>query len=428
MDESTRTRSGASERGGSWALARIVLRSARWTGNVTLAGLLLALAAIPVVCLSAYLFALALLSRRIAAPSYGPARLFFDVVVPAHNEEAGVASTVKSLLSMDYPPGLFRVVVVADNCTDQTAKRAQAAGATVLTRTDRSRRGKGYALSYAFEYSLREGRAQAVAVVDADTTVSPNLLRAFAARIERGASAVQADYAVQNPETSWRTRLVRIALGMFHVLRSLARERIGVSSGLRGNGMCFTSALLREVPHQAFSLVEDLEYGIRLGEAGHRVHYAAEAHVYGEMVSSGRAALPQRRRWERGRRKLAVLRGPRLLRRALQRRDKMLFDLAMDLIIPPLSSLVGITTLGLLASALLSWWSTRVAIALVLWGIAAAFVAFYVLRGWALSSTGARGLLDLLWGPAYTLWKLRLLFGRSENSKDEWLRTTREEK
>src|SRR5262249_40397740 len=102
-------------------------------------------------------------------------------------------------------------------------------------------RGKGYALSCAFEHSLREGLADAVTVVDADTTVSANLLRAFAARIARGADAVQADYAVQNPNASWRTRLLRIAFGSFHVLRSLARERFGLSSGLRGNGMCFTA-------------------------------------------------------------------------------------------------------------------------------------------------------------------------------------------
>ena len=98
--------------------------------------------------------------------------------------------------------------------------------------------------------------------MDADTLVSPNLLRAFAARLDAGAAAVQARYGVRNPDASWRTRLMAIAFALFHDLRSLGRERLGLSAGLRGNGMCFSTRLLREVPHQAFSVVEDLEYGL----------------------------------------------------------------------------------------------------------------------------------------------------------------------
>jgi 1,2-diacylglycerol 3-beta-glucosyltransferase len=192
--------------------------------------------------------------------------------------------------------------------------------------------------------------------------------------------------------------------------------------------MCFTSELLRTVPHRARSLVEDLEYGICLGEAGYRVHYAPEAQVYGQMVSTGKAARSQRRRWEHGRWTLAKLHGPRLLRRALIQRDKLLFDLAMDLMTPPLSSLALAVIAGLLASLFVSFQSLRPSVALWPWGISAAFLGVHVLRGWWLSSTGARGLLDLLCAPAYMAWKLTLFFGRTEYKKDEWLRTPREEK
>jgi cellulose synthase/poly-beta-1,6-N-acetylglucosamine synthase-like glycosyltransferase len=395
---------------------------------VTLADTILTVAAIPVVCLSSYLFLLALFSKRLKPLPPGTAKLFFDVVVPAHSEEAGIGATLQSLLSLDYPGHLFRVLVVAHNCTDQTAARAQTGGATVLVLNDPGLRGKGHALSYAYAQSLAEGRADAIAVVDADTTVSPNLLRAFASRIERGASAVQADYGVQNPDVSWRTRLLRIAFGMFHVLRSLARERLGLSCGLRGNGMCFTTGVLRAVPHRAFSLVEDVEYGVDLGTAGFRVHYAPEAHVYGEMVSLAAAARPQRRRWEHGRRKLAIRRAPQLFTRAVLRRDKVLLDLGMDLICPPLSSLMLAAAIGAVASLALSINGAHAIASLPVWIASLLFLGFYVLRGWALSSTGAWGLLDLVWAPAYMLWKLTLLFSPSEYKKDEWLRTMREQK
>ncbi|MEZ4272494.1 MAG: glycosyltransferase family 2 protein [Myxococcota bacterium] len=235
--------------------------------------------------ITTYLGFLAILARRTRDPSYASPSLRFAVVIPAHNEENDIQKTVHSLLAVDYPEALRDVVVVADNCTDQTAARAKQAGARVLERSDAGKRGKGYALEYAFEILLKESTCDAVVVVDADTLVSSNLLRAYAHRLLAGEHAVQAEYGVSNPMASWRTRLMTIALAMFHQTRSLARERLGVSVGLRGNGMCFSTDLLRQIPHRSYGLVEDVEYGIAMGKAGYRVCYAYEAEVLGEMVS-----------------------------------------------------------------------------------------------------------------------------------------------
>jgi len=387
--------------------------------------IVIAITAVPILFATAYLFLLTLLSRQLTAPREVCPRLRFAVVVPAHDEEQGIAGTVANLLALDYPRELFGVLVVADNCTDRTAQRAEAAGANVLVRRDALRRGKGYALAGAFQRILEQDRADAVVVIDADTLASPNLLRAFSARLDTGASAIQADYRVRNPESSWRTRLMAIALGMFHALRSRARERLGVSAGLRGNGMCFRSSLLREVHYDAFSVVEDLEYGIRLGERGQRIHYAAEAHVYGEMPRSSQASRSQRLRWERGRRKMARLHAPRLLGMSFARRDPVLFDLALDLLVPPLSTLTAVSAAGLLASIALAVSSGTWGPSIILWAAAAVFIAGYVLRGWALSGTGARGLLALTCAPAFVIWKMALLLKRSER-RDEWVRTARE--
>jgi cellulose synthase/poly-beta-1,6-N-acetylglucosamine synthase-like glycosyltransferase len=236
---------------------------------------------------------------------------------------------------------------------------------------------------------------------------------------------VQADYGVRNPQAGLRTRLMTLALAMFHVLRSLGRERLALSCGLRGNGMCFTRAVLRAVPHQAYSIVEDLEYGIRLGEAGHRVHYAGEAHVYGEMVSTERASRSQRRRWEGGRLQIARLYGPRLLAGALARRDRILLDLALDVLVPPLSWIALATAAGLCLSA---WLAVRGAGTAALWPWSACVAALiaYVVRGWQLSGTGARGLLALLCAPAYLFWKATLPLRRDTAPKGEWIRTQRQ--
>jgi len=380
------------------------------------------IAAVPVTLADGYLLSLTLLSGRLRAPHYGTPKVRFAVVVPAHNEQDGIASTVENLLAVDYPKHLFSVVVVADNCSDETATRAERAGAKVLVRHDEKLRGKGYALAHAFQQLAPE--VDALVVVDADTVVSPNLLLAFAARIEVGAKAAQADYAVRNPNAAWRTRLMAIAFGAFHVLRSTARERLGLSAGLRGNGMCFTTELLEEVPHDAYSIVEDVEYGIKVGEAGYRVHYAHEAHVYGEMVTSAKASNSQRQRWEGGRAALAGSRGWQLIAEAIARRSAVLLDLAVDILVPPLSTLVVWNVAGLTYAVVVRFVFGQ-PVSSAIWIANLGVIGVYVLRGWSLSGTGARGLVDLGAAPFYVVWKMWLRMSQADKP-NTWVRTTRE--
>jgi glycosyltransferase involved in cell wall biosynthesis len=384
----------------------------------------LAAAGVPALAASSYLGVLALLARRQRPPSAPAARMTFDVLVPAHNEQSEIGGTVESLLEVDYPRAHFRVVVVADNCTDATASRAAAAGARVLVRDDPNQRGKGYALAFAFDRSLAEGFADAVVVVDADTVVSANLLSAFAARFAAGAQVLQAEYGVRNSMSSWRTRLMTIALAAFHGVRSLARDRLGLSCGLRGNGMAFSRGILRQVPPSAFSIVEDLEYGLQLGRAGVRVQYAGEAKVFGQMVTSEHASRSQRQRWESGRRTIVRQQGMPLLEEAWRRRNLVLFDLLVDLVVPPVGELVAFIAAGAALCAIVG----HGGVAAWIWGLSFAGVALYVLRGWMLSGIGLHGFLDLMWAPAYVAWKLTLWLRHKGQRPIEWIRTTREGK
>jgi cellulose synthase/poly-beta-1,6-N-acetylglucosamine synthase-like glycosyltransferase len=369
-----------------------------------------------------YLLLLTVLSAKLRPPPGSTRTMRFDVIIPAHNEEGGIAEAVRSARAIDWPADCFRVVVVADNCTDATAEVAARAGAEVLVRQNAELRGKGYALACAFDDSRQRGWAQAVAVIDADSRVSTNLIEAMAARMERGEQAVQIHYGVSNTHASWRTRLMAIAMAAFHRVRSRGRERLGLSCGVRGNGWALTHALLEQMPYASFGLTEDLEFGIELGMRGIRVAYADEANCDGEMVSGEKDSRSQRRRWEQGR--IAVLRDKTLplLKQALLKRSAVCLDLAMDLLVLPLSY-VALNAAALAAAAWLlapfdtgPWFWTGVACcgALVL----------YILRGWQLSGTGSRGLLDLLRAPFFLLWKLAVMF-RSRRS-NEWVRTNRE--
>lgn len=386
------------------------------------------LLSLPFVLPAGYLGLLTVLSAEPRAPEpRAKPTTRFCVVVPAHDEAEGIAATVESLLAVDYPRELFEVLVVADNCQDATAARARQAGARVLERKDDTKRGKGYALQRAFAEILEAAEAEAVVVVDADTTVSSNLLAAFDARLAAGAVALQAEYGVRNPEASWRTRLMTIAFATFHGLRGNARERLGLSAGLRGNGMCFAATVLREVPHDAFSIVEDVEYGIRLGRAGHRVAHVHEAKVRGDMVAGEGASRSQRRRWEEGRRALVKEHAWPLLKDGLLGRDKVLVDLGLDLLVPPLSTLAVGTAVG--AAASLAYAAVvgprRGALAVLPWLASGGLLGLYVLRGAALSGLGMRAYADLAYAPFYVGWKLVLAVTGAGRPKGEWVRTER---
>ena len=384
--------------------------------------LLIALAA-PAVMASTYLLVLTILSARAAPVRPRSRTLRFDVIVPAHNEAAVIERTVSSLRKIDWPADRFRVLVVADNCTDTTAVLARAAGAAVLERHDPTLRGKGYALAFAFQSSRDQGWADAVAVIDADAEVSSNLLEAFAGHIEKGVQAVQVHYGILNPMASWRTRLITIAKAAFHIVRSRARERLSLSCGIRGNGWCVTHELLNRVPYHAYSLTEDLEFGIDLGLAGYRVAYADEAHSDAEMVTNEKVASTQRRRWEDGRFAMTRSRTLPLLYMALRRADPVCLDLALDLLVLPLSYValnVGLLIIGAsiavyrhLANAAWLWLALACAVSILA----------YVLRGWQLSGIGARGIFDLARAPLFLIWRvLSMLRPRAQG----WVRTDRE--
>jgi len=389
-----------------------------------LIGLLLLILAAPAVLACGYLLALTLLSQSLPVPATSTRRVRFDVIVPAHNESSIIERTVASLRKIDWPADGFRVLVIADNCSDNTAELARGAGAEVLERTHETLRGKGYALDFGFKASRAKGWADAVAVIDADAEVSTNLLEAFATRIEKGAQAVQVHYGILNPMDSWRTRLITIAKAAFHIARSRARERLGVSCGIRGNGWCVTHRLLVEVPYKAFSLTEDLEYGITLGLAGHRVQYADEAHSDADMVTNEETAGKQRQRWEGGRFQLIRSKTLPLLRAAFLQRSAICLDLALDLLVLPLSY-VAINVVALLLLAAIS---AILLPALLVWlwvGLACALgLVLYVLRGWQLSGLGRQGLIDLARAPFFVGWKVLVML--QKRTSKAWVRTERE--
>ena len=197
-------------------------------------------------------------------------------MIPAHDEEGAIGATVRSCRALDYDPGLFSIHVIADNCTDATAREAREAGASVVERSDPDLRSKGHALEYFFTRSPKAGPTpgyDAAVLIDADTVVDPGLLKAFDRALGEGKDWVQGYYTVRNPDASWRTRMMTYAFSLANGVWMLGLDRLGLGVGLKGNGMCFSAAGLRRVPWKAHGLVEDMEFALMLRTRGERVRF-----------------------------------------------------------------------------------------------------------------------------------------------------------
>jgi 1,2-diacylglycerol 3-beta-glucosyltransferase len=351
------------------------------------------------------------------------------VVIPAHNEESGIEGTIHSILSLDYPRALFHVVVIADNCTDRTADVARRAGAIVYERENQELRGKGHALHWCFSQLLQEkAEYEALIVVDADSVVSANFLSVMNLYLENGAKVIQCSNLVEPATASWSSEVTRIGFMLYNHARPLGRRMIGCSAGLRGNGMCFAADTLRAVPWEAYSLTEDLEYGLELILHGITVTFAPEATVRSPMPLSVCNAESQRARWEAGRLPIVRRYAGRLLRTAFRRFSFRLFDAFVELVTPPLVNLLIVAVMLFLLNVLLGALGVAEASQFVLmWLSLIGLAIFHVIVGlWASGATKSayKALLHI---PRYALWKV-LLYAKlvKYGQTEAWVRTTRD--
>ena len=339
------------------------------------------------------------------------------MLVPAHNEEASIARTIESLSAAQWSPRP-ELVVIADNCDDATAKVARSHGTTVLERIDPQRKGKGYALEWAIERLAERPRPpDVVAFVDADTVVQAEFFRAITSRLERGAEAVQLHYEAA-PGVTDLARLRRLAFMLVHWARPLGLARLGLGSGLKGNGMAIRWDLARG-DLGSTGITEDAAMTLSLARRGVAVAFAPGASVRGYMASRYRDARTQDKRWERGRLALLPPAGAAAVA-ALRRGRPAAAAAALEVAAPPLS-LLAVAAAGALATALaLDLGSTPLAAA------AAASLGTYVAVGLTAARAPLRDVAALRSAPRFIAHKAtvfgELLLRRSPAS---WQRTER---
>jgi cellulose synthase/poly-beta-1,6-N-acetylglucosamine synthase-like glycosyltransferase len=278
----------------------------------------------------------------------------FAIVIPAHNEEEVIGLSLESCSSIVYPPDRYRVFVIADNCTDHTADVARAHGAVCLERTDPERRGKGHALSWAFERVLRHG-FDAIVVLDADCTVAPEALRVFDRRLAEGDRVLQADNVAANPEDSPISYAAALANSLENDLFYTPKSALGLAVFLRGTGMVIHRSVLEEHPWNALSIVEDMEYTLRLLRHRIRVRYVPEVWVRSPFPSDGHQLSVQRARWVGGTLSFSRTRSWALMFEGILGSNLLLADAGWTLLNVVRSLLIVGVAITLAANGVLAW-------------------------------------------------------------------------
>lgn len=378
-----------------------------------------------------YEIALAVLSvwqlwRERAVPaSLGQGILKFGIIVPAHDEELLIGDVVSSLMGLDYPKDCYTVLVIADNCTDQTAIRARAAGATCFERFDAVRRGKPYALDWLIS-RIDLNAYDAFVIIDADTLVKSDFLRVMEAELNDGHPVIQGYFGVQNPDENWLTRLSILPGILKFRMHFPGKKLLGWSCPLAGNGMCFSADIFRRHGWKAYSIAENWEYYIMLLLEGYCPTSAERAVIYSQVAKSLKTGKNQRTRWLQGRIDTLARYWRPLAQRAFGGGGLMYLDALVELARPSHSILFLWSSLFFAAVAALD-----VAISVPQWlfWLAAGNLGLqvsYFLTGLVAQRAPLRTWFSLIMVPPYLFWKLGVSVGGLLNYRDRrWDKTER---
>ncbi|WP_194954720.1 glycosyltransferase family 2 protein [Sphingopyxis solisilvae] len=367
---------------------------------------------------SELLLGLAALRTPTTAATTKGARIL--LLVPAHNEARDIGATVAAL---GAAAPAAEIMVIADNCIDDTAATARAAGARVAERADPQHRGKGYALDFGRD-QLAPDPPDAVIVVDADCRLLAGSAERLAARaIATGRPVQAANLLTAAGTVSPIVAVSNFAMLVKNLVRARGLVRIGGGALLFGTGMAFAWPLFRTLPLATGDAVEDLGLGLWLARQGIAVELDD-----GARVTSPAAALAssraQRSRWEHGFLRTAARQGLPMLLGGIAAASRHRAALGAHLLVPPLALLMLLALAGLAFTAAAGaaaqyWLPFQILAAVFLLDVA------LLLAAWWRHGRDQLPLKALLLVPLYMLWKIPIYLGFFTRRQTGWNRTRR---
>lgn len=300
---------------------------------------------ISVFALTCYYLILGLLGlfRKHEKKNYTPKNKF-ALLIAAHNEEVVIGSLIESMLKLDYPREMYDIFVIADNCTDNTAKISAEYGVNVCERFNEEKRGKGYALEWMFSKLFKmDKQYDAIAIFDADNLVHKNFLKEINSKLEEGYKVVQGYIDSKNPNDSWIATAYSIAFWTQNRMFQLARANVGFSNQIGGTGFAIETQTLKELGWGATCLTEDLEFTCKLVLNGEKVGWAHDAIIYDEKPLKLGQSWTQRKRWMQGFTDVASRYFFKLVKKSIKERKFYIFDCALYVLQPFITLMLGIS-------------------------------------------------------------------------------------
>ncbi|MEO1388035.1 MAG: glycosyltransferase family 2 protein [Cyanobacteria bacterium J06634_6] len=345
------------------------------------------------------------------------------VLVPAHNEAQGIAPVLDGILGQLRAQD--QLIVVADNCTDETAAIARAMGATVLERHNLHERGKGYALDFGLK-ALSENPPDAVVIMDADCQVQSGSLPQLAAWAVHTGAPTQAVYLFETPDSPTSKALISaFAIKVKNWVRPLGLSQLGLPSLLFGTGMAFPWHVLSSVNLASSHIVEDMKLSLDLAIAGYPALLSRFVVVTGKLPQAASAATSQRTRWEHGHLQVIKKYAPRLLWESIKQRRIGLLALSLELIVPPLSLLVLLWVVAFISVSIIGLIKAFWLPPLIL-GTAGGLLVYAIATAWFNFARNDLPLSRLLTAVGYVLWKIPLYFKFLVSPQSAWVRTERD--
>lgn len=348
----------------------------------------------------------------------------FAIIIPAHNEELLIGQLIDSGHSLDYHKKNYDIFVIADNCNDSTEKIAFDKKVKCYKRADLSKPGKPFALNWFFQQiNIRE--YDAYVIIDADTLIEKNFLKAMNRKMNEGASIVQGYFGIMNPNETWLTRLMVIPGVLKYLYRFRGKAAMEFSAPLMGNGMCFSQEIILKYGWDALSLTENWEYYLKSCLRGHYAMYT-DAYIYSQTASTVQQGKTQRERWFKGKLYCVINYLPRLLYTGLQKKDAKLIDAGIELLLPSISMLANFAILIFVINSLtcLIWpkiysffvWSLFLNICIIL----------YFLFGMIVNKSSIETYFALAKAPFFLMWKIGTTLNGIKNFKNKkWVKTQR---
>jgi cellulose synthase/poly-beta-1,6-N-acetylglucosamine synthase-like glycosyltransferase len=347
----------------------------------------------------------------------------FLIIIPAHNEELFIGRVLSSLLDQNYPSKIMNICVVADNCNDKTAEIAKSFSVNVIVRESTTEFGKGHAIKYALDNIKSD--YEAAFIIDADSILDKEGLSCLNQHILRGKSIIQCNNAVANTSDSWFTQLMHVSRTIGNEIQEPAKEKLGLSSHLMGNGMCFDKRIIERYGWSAFTVGEDWEYYAKIINEGERIAFAQDVHVYHQESTSFEQATPQRMRWASGRFAILWRYGLKLFVRGILEKNMLKFDASLPLVFPNPSLAINLT-IGCFLLSILVLFIKSTNFLLYLYGYLILIQLLVFLAGVMYTKDKMKSFMSIFIAPFFLIWKLGIdLLAFLGFGRKHWIRTKR---